>query len=109
MSGIVGTSHSKSKVVGRSLDTAKAYGLCNGSGVLQNSYNVSSVTHPGGGGDFKFNFITTLGSQGYSAVSDCTANWKSAINDWNNLYVQVLIRDESNAYDEPTYVSFIAF
>ena len=109
MSGIVGTSHSRSKVIAEKTDTAKAYGLCNGSGVLQNSYNVSSVTHPGGGGDFKFNFITALGSQGYSAVSDCTANWKSAINDWNNGYCQVLIRDESNNYSEPTYVSFIAF
>ena len=47
MSGIVGTSHSKSKVIGRSQDTAKAWvywdGHANGSHSIIASYNVSSV------------------------------------------------------------------
>ena len=47
MSGIVGTSHSKSKALGRSLDTAKAWGVWNqdSPGTLVESFNVSSITN----------------------------------------------------------------
>ena len=50
MSGIVGTSHSKSKVIGESIDTAKAWirldvGDQSGTGVT--SFNVSSLTEGG--------------------------------------------------------------
>ena len=46
MSGIVGTSHSKSKIIGRSQDTAKAWVRFVGSGVveIEDSFNVSSLT-----------------------------------------------------------------
>ena len=45
MSGIIGTSHSKSKIIGRSQDTAKAWVSYNGStNSINESFGVSSVT-----------------------------------------------------------------
>ena len=49
MSGIVGISHSKSKVIGRPTDTAKAWVNFNASKAVQSSYNVSSVGDSGTG------------------------------------------------------------
>ena len=45
MSGIIGTSHSKSKVIGRSKDTAKAWANYNQSSpAVNSSFGVSSIT-----------------------------------------------------------------
>ena len=50
MSGIVGTSHSKSKVVGRSKDTAKAWvHMSSSSATVEQDYNCSSCTRVGEG------------------------------------------------------------
>ena len=45
MSGLIGTSHSKSKVIGRSQDTASAWVLFNGTGTIaiRKSFNVSAL------------------------------------------------------------------
>ena len=61
MSGKIGTSHSKSKVIGRSQDTAKAWVNYNGNATpaINDSYNVSSVTD-NGTGHYTINYATTL-------------------------------------------------
>ena len=57
MSGIVGTSHSKSKIVGRSQDTAKVWINFNGSGdVIRDSVGVASVGY-GGTGEYDINLL----------------------------------------------------
>ena len=57
MSGIVGTSHSKSKVIGRSQDTAKVWINFNGSGdVIRDSVGVASVGY-GGTGEYDINLL----------------------------------------------------
>ena len=70
MSGIIGTSHSKSKVVGRSKDTAKAWVNFNGASgaeAVRDAYNVSSVAD-GGTGRYKINFETSLSNTNYCVV-----------------------------------------
>ena len=59
MSGIVGTSHSKSKVIGRSYDTAKAWAHVAASGTftVENSFGLSSVDDVTTGHS-KYHFIT---------------------------------------------------
>jgi len=70
MSGIVGTSHSKSKVIGRSKDTAKAWVNFNGTGDpivgIRDSFNCSSITDLGPG-LYQINFITAMSNANYAA------------------------------------------
>lgn len=51
MSGIIGTSNSRSKVIGKSHDTAKAWVNFNATGTqaIRSSFNVSSITDTGTG------------------------------------------------------------
>ena len=65
MSGIIGTGHSKSKVIGRSQDTAKAWVNFNASKAIQSSYNVSSVGDSGNG-DADVNFTTAMSDTSYA-------------------------------------------
>ena len=87
MSGIIGTSHSRSNVIGRSQDTASAWIVWDGSQAssadkIQNAFNVSSIDDAGPGNYF-INFLTDLPNANYAighayavAVSyvDCTMN-----------------------------------
>lgn len=69
MSGIIGTSHSKSKVIGRSKDTAKVwvrYDQANNS--VLDSFNVSSVTDESTAGMFTTNFINPMLNDDYCVV-----------------------------------------
>ena len=64
MSGIIGTSHSKSKVVGRSQDTAKAWVNMTADTTVNDAFNVSSVSSSQTG-DYTINFITSLMVAGF--------------------------------------------
>ena len=67
MSGIVGTSHSRSKVVGKSFDTAKAWVRFKGTtGVSENSgYNISSLSFVGTG-NYQINLNVTMKDTNYA-------------------------------------------
>ena len=88
MSGIIGTSHSKAKIIGRSQDTAKAWCNFNGSGTvaIRDSFNVSSITDNGTGiysvhweRDMNdSNYCTTAGCQDYSLSMSTDQNGKDA-------------------------------
>ena len=68
MSGIVGTSHSKSKIVGRSLDTAKVWAdVDTSNNSINDSFNVSSITDVGTG-NHDVIFITSMANNNYSAL-----------------------------------------
>ena len=71
MSGIIGTSKSKSGVIGKSQDTAKAWCDFNGGGTpaSNSSFNISSITTPTTG-HFIVNFINIIGvwSKTYTAI-----------------------------------------
>ena len=73
MSGIVGTSSSKSKIVGKSEDTAIAWCNFNGDSgaVFRNNFGFSSVTRSTAG-RYNLTFIKAMGSDGavVGAVSD---------------------------------------
>tara|TARA_R110000822_G_scaffold4623_2_gene19951 strand:+ start:1528 stop:1887 length:360 start_codon:yes stop_codon:yes gene_type:complete len=64
MSGIIGTSHSKSKVIGRSQDTAKAWVQFNASKAIQGSYNISSIDDYGTG-NADVNLTTAMANTNY--------------------------------------------
>ena len=79
MSGILGTSHSKSKVLGGSQDTIKAWVHFNGNGTIaiQNSFNVSSLTDDGTG-LYKMNFATPMTNDNWS-MSGTIGDWDSVV------------------------------
>ena len=66
MSGIIGTSSSRSKVIGRSQDTAKAWVNFDGTGTIaiRDSFNVSSLTD-NATGDYSVTFASNLPSTNY--------------------------------------------
>ena len=70
MSGIVGTSHSKSKIIGRSKDTAIAWCRFNGQGtntyVDIDDFNISSYADSGGG-ETTITFMKAMPSANYAA------------------------------------------
>jgi hypothetical protein len=69
MSGIVGTSHSKSKIVGKSLDTAKAWIQMNmATPAIKDSFGVSSLTD-NGTGNFRVTFSSPLANDDYATVA----------------------------------------
>ena len=68
MSGSIGTSHSKSKAIGNSLDTAKAWADISTSGNTVNaSFNVSTVDDMGSG-NHDVNFIVPMKGTNYAAL-----------------------------------------
>jgi len=73
MSGIIGTSHSKSKVIGKSKDTAKAWVNFNGEGTvaIRDSFNVSSITDEQEG-DYTVNYATAIGNANYSIAGSAS-------------------------------------
>ena len=79
MSGLVGTSQSKSKVVGRSQDTAKAWVNLNGTGTpdMNQSFNVSSITEVTTG-IVSVNFIKPMSSTTYCVVTSSTGSYNTA-------------------------------
>ena len=76
MSGIVGTSHSKSKIVGSSIDTAKAFCQFDASGTSDSgpyagSFNVSSTISYVSAGRWTINFINPFTTNRYVAHITC--------------------------------------
>ena len=73
MSGLIGTSHSKSKVIGRSQDTAIAWVNLNGTGTIaiRDSYNVSSIAD-NNNGDYTISFMTPIGNANYSLAGSAS-------------------------------------
>ena len=71
MSGLIGTTNSRSKIIGRSFDTAIAWVKFNGVGTLSviNSYNISSVGDEAQG-KYKVNFTGSAPNANYSVATD---------------------------------------
>ena len=71
MSGIIGTSHSKSGIIGRSLDTAKAWVTMHvpstSAHVLDSSFNISGVSDYGVG-QTRYTFGTAMPNVNYAVV-----------------------------------------
>ena len=75
MSGIIGTSHSKSKIVGRSQDTAKAWVNIATDGTKNNDFNVSTVARPSTG-TYNITFATAMPNTNYAvAISYALENY----------------------------------
>ena len=75
MSGIIGTSHSKSKVIGKSLDTAIAWLQFAGASAptVAGSFGISSLTDVGTG-HYRPNFEVTRPNNDYVAVASTQAS-----------------------------------
>ena len=78
MSGIVGTSKSKSGVIGRSQDTAKAWVNLDGTGTphTNQSFNVSTIGDTPSG-IFTVNFINPMSSTTYCVVTSSTGSYNT--------------------------------
>jgi hypothetical protein len=110
MSGLVGTSHTKSKVIGRSLDTAKAWVNFNGTGTvaIRSSFNVSTITDHSTG-TYSVNFINSMPNANYSATIGSTGGGYVRARDIDSIStgsVKVLTKFSENGqnttlYDEP--------
>lgn len=72
MSGIVGTSQSRSGIIGRAEDSAKAWATINQDTVLD-SYNISS-SDDHGTGDYSVNFMIAMANTNYCAVGGMLGN-----------------------------------
>ena len=72
MSGLIGTSHSKSGVINGLEDTAKAWATIN-QGTVLDSYNVSS-SEDHGTGDYSVHFATAMANTNYCAVGSMLGN-----------------------------------
>jgi len=104
MSGIVGTSHSRSKVIGRSIDTAKAWVNFNGAGGgIRDSFNVSSITDGTPLGEHVVNFGTSMANTNY-CVS--TANAFVAAGNGPNAHVNLHRYSASGNESAPTTSGF---
>ena len=66
-SGFIGTSHSKSKRLGSSKDTAKVWVHWEGT-TIEESYNVAGISNPETG-QYIITFITSMKSSNYCAVA----------------------------------------
>jgi len=120
MSGIIGTSHSKSKVIGRSQDTAKAWANFDGTvgnpATIRDSYNVSSVSEAAQG-RFTINFINAMPNGNYVAVGSHNA-W-TVYNSWNNggdfmVYDLVagsfkIVTGQDGGYVDSEHISILVF
>ena len=68
MSGTIGTSHSKSKIVGKSQDTAKVWANFDGSSFGErDSFNCSGFTD-NGTGDYTVSFTNAMANTNYAAA-----------------------------------------
>ena len=105
MSGVVGASHSKSKVIGRSPDTVLGWCHINGVGTIavRDSYNFGAVTDSGTG-TYDFYFGQTLLADEYMVLCTCAANNTVAINNKLATYVRVSVKkDDRSGYQDTGY------
>ena len=116
MSGIIGTSKSKSGVIGKSQDTAKAWVNFNGTGTvaIRDSFNVSSITD-NSVGQYDINFASAMTDTNFSSAS--SADNGSTYNFWGiyemfngrttaKINVRCFVSD---VYRDPNYCSSIIF
>ena len=112
MSGIIGTSHSKSKVIGRSQDTAKAWVNMSNSGTVNDSFNVSSVTD-NSTGHWTPNWEADMANIHYSVVGTVDAGGSSRICTYYNQAVgsvQMKVVAVGNEADtDPDSLSVVIF
>ena len=112
MSGLIGTSHSKSKVIGRSQDTAKAWVRFNGQGTPAKgeSFNVSTITDQSDGTN-RITFLRVMSSADYSAFS-ATNDWNyySTVDTFTTTYFQITTTSaDTNSRADTTKVHGLVF
>jgi len=111
MSGIVGTSNARSKVVGRSLDTASAWCNISNGGTVNDSFNVSSVTDVPTG-IFTLNFSSNMANVHYAVVANADAGGSSrAVTYYDQLVGSVILKviNWSETATDPDSLSVVIF
>ena len=89
MSGIVGTSHSKSKVIGRSLDTAKAWIKWDNAGSIERKFGIISSITDTSNGFWGVNFSAFASVDDWVAVSMTQNRGVMSIENVGTNYVDV--------------------
>ena len=124
MSGIIGTSHSKSKIVGRSKDTAKAWinfihtyvNTSTDMSGVRDSFNVSSHVEFGTG-RYTINFMNNMPNNDYVVAGSHNANGDETT--WGNgadlmIFAPTvggfnMVTGVNNDYSESGYVCAVVF
>ena len=102
MSGLIGTSNTKSKILGRSLDTARAWCNISNSGVVNDSFNVSSVSD-GTAGIYTPNFSSNMANVHYAVVATADAGGSArAVTYYDQLVGSVILKVQSIGTESPT-------
>ena len=107
MSGIVGTSSAKSKVIGKSQDTAKAWVRFTNPAtpaVLQESFNVSSIDNYTSD-MWRVNFETPMATTGYTvAANDSQGDVNSiSISVFNTAYFEAFSYNNSGTKQQKVW------
>ena len=120
MSGTIGRSYSKSKVIGKSPDTAKCWANFDGTvgspATVRDSYNVSSITE-GAIGRFTINFITNMNNDDYVVAGshNATGTYTDWANDGSFMAYNPLVGsfqivvNQGGTYADAEYISVLAF
>ena len=118
MSGFIGTSHSKSKVIGRSQDTAKVWINFNGTGTvaIRDSFNVTSITDHGVG-TYTVTFAKQIGNSNFAfLLVSSRGTGDTGVGGTNIVaigasgnYIKFETIKDSSVSDDPDYVNLVVF
>ena len=110
MSGIVGTSHSKSKVIGKSRDTAKAWANIDGTGTphTNQSFNVSSISD-NGAGYYGINFTEAMKTTTYCVTTTTQGGYNSAAQSYVAGSFHLRNGDSNWTYVDLDYVCCVVY
>ena len=109
MSGLIGTSHSKSKLIGRSKDTATAWVKFSASGntpTIVSSFNVSSI-ETFQYARWKIFFTTAFPDTNFVVVGSSSEGTfgSLSVNVWNASYIEVYVSgDDGTALNTPASI-----
>ena len=108
MSGLVGTSSSKSKIIGKSIDTAKAWCRFNGNvPSISEDFNITSLDDQGTG-NYKLNFSDQPRTGNFCAVA-CSSQSMELLGTTASASVTIEIRNGSNSASDTDKVSVAIF
>ena len=108
MSGLVGTSSTKSKILGRPHDTAKAWARINGNTpVLQESFNVKTYAEQSTG-IHKIDFVNPMKTGNYCVVVSSASYWEF-VGTTNAGDVTVEVRNNSNSATDTDKITILVF
>jgi len=109
MSGIVGTSSSKSKLINFTVDTAAAWARFNGNTpALLQSFNISTLDDLGGTGNWRLNFTNPMRTGNFCVVA-CSSQSMELVGTTASASVTIETRNGDNNASDTDKISVAVF